>query len=207
MKIIRTRKTYTSCDNLPLSNFINIVVDGDLSQLYAEPARFIHKQSDLSSIWENIFNEYNELTNNTQSRHIFNLIKEIKYIDGKNKTVSECISLLSQVNDVNEYQETIDILNSFGCSHIKITNENKFTTLPRCETVCKRFIIELNQKEAEYQSLNSDDNNKATKQDFYETISYISEHLHGKTIDVHKTTVSMYVADLNLIKNKLTKSN
>lgn len=200
LKILRQRKTYTSCNDLPLHNFIKIVVYGDLSYLYAEPAKFIHRQADLAAIWEVIFNEYNELTNNTNSRHIFELIKDITVLGNRIQLIEDCINLLESVKSVSEYQPTIDILHSFGCGHIIINDETRYKNLPRCRTICKRFIIELNQKESEYQILNKDEDNKVTEQDFYQMIAVVSKFMNGKDIDLHKTTVSLYISYINLMK-------
>lgn len=200
LKILRTRPTYTSCDDLPLANFIKIVCTGELSHLYSEPARFIHRNAPLADIWERIFNEYNELTNNTQSKHIFNLIKEITVLGNRINIVNDCVRLLSEVRDISEYQPMIDILNGYGCSHIVITNENRATTLPRCITVCKRFLQQLNATEGEYTELSKDDGKKVTPQDFYSMIAVISRFMNGKDIDLHKTTVSLYISYINLMK-------
>jgi len=142
MRILRQRPTYTSCDDLPLANFIKIVCTGELVHLYSEPARFIHRNAPLADIWEHIFNEYNELTNNTQSKHVFNLIKEITVLGNRIGIVNDCVNLLRSVEDIANYPDCIAILNSYGCSHITITNENRRTSLDRCITVCKRYIAD-----------------------------------------------------------------
>jgi len=200
MRILKQRPTYTSCDDLPLANFIKIVCTGELVHLYSEPSRFIHRNAPLADIWEHIFNEYNELTNNTQSKHVFNLIKEITVLGNRIGIVNDCVNLLRSVDDVANYPDCISILNSYGCSHITITNENRHTQLDRCITVCKRYIADLNKVETEYNTISNDDQKKVTPQDFYSMIAVVSKFMGGKDIDLHKTTVSLYISYINLMK-------
>lgn len=206
MKLIPIRKTYTSCDDLPLYNFIRIVVDNDLSQLYSEPAKFIHKQADLAAIWEDIFNEYNQLTNNTQSVHIFHLIKDITVLGSKIDIINQIVNCLMNAKDIADYQPLIDILNEYGCAHIKITNDNKEEALKRCISICKRFAVQQLKLNADYDKLNENNSNKVTTQDFLNSVAVLSKHL-GFQIPLHSTTVSLYISYINLLKAANNEAN
>jgi len=195
-----TRPTYTSCDNLPLANFIEIVCTGELKHLYSEPAKYIHKQADLNAIWQVIFNEYNELTNNAQAKHIFNLVRDMYVLQTRISIIDDTIALLASVDDVNDYTDAIGILHQYGCGHIQITNSDKIAQLKRCVSICRKFVLELKQKETEYNALNTDTGAKVTKQDYYANVAVISKYMNGKDIDLHKTTVSLYISYINLMK-------
>lgn len=199
MKLIPTRKTYNSCEELPLANFIKIVVDNDLSQLFKEPAKFIHKQPDLKAIWEAIFEEYNELTNSAQSRQIFSLIKDITVLQNRIQIVNDCISVIMGASDLSGYEPTINILKSYGCN-FEFTNENKREQCEKAITVCKRYLRELMEREQEYSELNKDDGKKVTTQDFYNSIAMLSKAM-GFPIDLHNTTVSLYISYINQVKS------
>jgi len=195
-----TRPTYTSCDNLPLANFIEIVCTGELKHLYSEPAKYIHKQADLASVWQVIFNEYNELTNNAQAKHIFNLVRDMYVLQTRISIIDDAIAFLASVDQIELYQDTINILYQYGCGHIVFTNENKIAQLKRCVSICKKYLLELKQKETEYNALNTDNGAKVTKQDYYANVAIISKYMNGKDIDLHKTTVSLYISYINLMK-------
>ena len=205
MKLIRTRETYTSCDNLPLANFIKIVCDGDLSQLYSEPAKFIHKQANLPSIWENIFNEYNELTDNTQSKHIFNIIREINFLSGKLDIIQQSIDALHKFGS-KDFPKICEMLNQMLGSDFEFTDESLQTDLNRIVTRSKTLVLQLSQVQKEYKDLIGDENKKATVSDYYNLIAQL-EKFNGFKIPLHDTPVSLYISYLNQFKSANENKN
>lgn len=204
MNILPTRKTYTSCEDLPLANFIKIVCDGELKHLYSEPPNAIRRNANLIEIWERIFNEYNELTQSTQSQHVFQLVKEITTLHSRIHLINDCVKLLLSVPDITEYQPTIDVLKSFGCWHVEITNENRQESLSKCVSICKKYVIDLMEAEKQYLAMNKDDGKKTTVNDFYSSIAHLSKFM-GFPIPLHTTTVSLYISYINQFKASIPK--
>lgn len=205
MKLIRERKTYKSCDDLPLYNFIKIVCDGDLSQLYSEPAKFIHKQADLSAIWEKIFNEYNELTDNTQSKHIFNLIKEITLLNGRLEVIQQSVDALAKLGS-KDFPKLCEMLNEMLGTDFEFTDESLQSDLNRIVTRSKTWVLQLSQVQKEYKDMAGDDKNKVTVNDYYSLIAQLSKFF-GFQIPLHTTTVSLYISYLNQFKFANSKEN
>lgn len=198
--MIRTRKTFTSCNDLPLHNFIQIVVHDDLKQLYSEPSKLILKQADLKSIWETIFNQYNDLTNNTQSTHILSLVKEITVLNNKIDIVNYAISCLLKAETTQGYEPLKEMLHSMGFrfsySDETLHNDCKVTL-----SSMKAVIMRKNEAIAEYEAIASDDTKKATEEDYIKLISQLSKFI-GFHIDKYKVTVTEYISYINAFNSQ-----
>jgi len=205
MRILRQRPTYTSCDDLPLANFIKIVCTGELVHLYSEPNRFIHRNAPLSDIWEQIFNEYNELTNNTQSKHVFNLIKEITVINGKLEIIQNAVDVLAKYGS-KDFQGLCQMLREMVQVNYTFEDKNLEKELKSTVTRAKTLIVQLNQSKSEYELIASDDGKKATVNDYYDLIAVLSKFL-GFRIPLHSTTVSLYISYLNQFRIANSKEN
>lgn len=200
MKILRDRKTYKSCDDLPLSNFIKIVVHNDLSQLYSEKARFIHKQVDLVSIWEHIFNEYNELTNNTQSMHILSLMKEITVLNNKIEIINSAIKCLLSAETTEGYEPLKQMLNGMGFrfsySDETLENDCKITL-----SSMKSIIMQKDEAIKEYNEIAKDDGKKVTEADYTSLIAQLAKYMCFH-IDKYKTTVTEFISYINAFNSQ-----
>lgn len=205
LKLLRTRPTYTSCDDLPLANFIKIVCTGELVHLYSEPAKYIHRNAPLAEIWERIFNEYNELTNNTQSKHVFNLIKEITVITGRLEIIQNAVDVLAKYGS-KDFQGLCQMLREMVQVNYTYEDKNLEKELKSTVTRAKILIVQLNQSKSEYELLAADDGKKATVNDYYDLVSVLSK-FQGHQIPLHTTTVSLYISYLNQFRIANSKEN
>lgn len=188
--MIIARKTYTSCSELPLYNFIKIVVHENLSFLYSEGRTVFNRNIDLRPLWEEIYSEYTTISNNTQSKHVFALTKEITVINNKLQIIQNAVNYLAKHYDVR----LCDMLRRMGFMY-KFTPESLQNDLKLTVSSAKRMIVRRQEAEADYNKLNVSDK-KVTEDDFYGLIRQLSR-FNGFPIDVKKTTVTEFVKDIN----------
>lgn len=188
--MIRARKTYTSCSELPLYNFIKIVVHDDLNWLYSEHRTVLNRNTDLQPVWENIFAEYTTISNNTQSKHVFALTKEITVINNKLYIIQCAVDYLAKVYD----ERLCIMLRKMGFRY-RFTPETLEKDLKLTISSAKSMIIRKQEAEADYAKLNQSDK-KVTEDDFYGLVREISR-FNRFPIDARKTSVTEFVKDIN----------
>jgi len=187
--MIRTRKTYNSCSELPLYNFIKIVVHGDLNWLYAENKSALTSKADLQSIWERIFEEYTSISGNPRSAHLFSLVKEITVLGHKLNVINECLKFLSHSYD----KRICDALVSMGFRY-KFTPESLNDDLRRVVSSSKKYVLQKQEAEAEYSKIKGAES-ETTEEDFYGLIRQISR-FNQFAIDPKTTSVMEFVKDI-----------
>jgi len=193
--MLKLRKTFTSCSDLPLYNFIKIVVTNDKNWLYSEHKMPWLKSADLESIWENIFNEYSELSNDKHGKAVFSITKTLTVLNGKIWVIEQCLSLLqsvSSVGDVKDYAETIQTLKSYGFNYewLNITLDDD---IRKTKSSMKRIVLERNDAQKSYENLQSDNSKQATEADFDILIGQLSK-FQGYYIDKKVITVAEYIS-------------
>lgn len=198
--MIYNRKTYSSCSELPLHNFIKIVVHDDLSWLYSERRTVFNRNIDLRPLWGDIFAEYTTISNNTQSKHVFALTKEITVINNKLQIIKKAVDFLSNHYDVR----LCDMLRSMGFMY-KYTPESMQNDLKLTISSAKRMVIRRKEAQDDYDKLNVSDK-KVTEADFYGLVRQLSR-FNGFPIDAKKTTVTEFVNDINAFNIENTPKN
>lgn len=188
--MIVARKTYTSCNELPLYNFIKIVVHDDLSFLYSERRTVFNRNIDLQPLWADIFAEYSTISNNTQSKHVFALTKEITVINTKLAIIQNAVNYLAKHYDVR----LCDMLRRMGFMY-KYNPDSLMNDLKLTISSAKRLVIRKQEAEDDYSKLNVS-NKKVTENDFYGLVRQLSR-FNGFPIDAKKTTVTEFVKDIN----------
>jgi len=195
-------EVYRSCVELPLYNFIKIVVNNDLKYLYKKNKLFYHKSPDLIAVWDLIFDEYSRLSDNTQNSHILELLKEIRTIELKISLINTIVSLLRSVakngSNIVDYEPSINLLKQYGF-YFEYLN---VTLLDDCDKVLnqsKTLQIELNDLQSDYNSLTSANNSAATEKDFIDEVALISSH-HKIQINTKQISVMEYISYLSLFK-------
>lgn len=200
--MILTPKTYTSCSDLPLYNFIKIVVFNDLEQLYVSKLKIFHKKVDLISLWDKIFDEYSQLSDNTQSGHMLELLKSIKEIEFKLNIISSCLQVLSNCVKHNlnviDYQLTIDTLKSYGFYH-EYSNLTLLEDIKHIISGSKTLNIELADLIEEYKKIDTAKESAATEKDFIDEVALISS-FHKIQINTKQISVMEYISYLSLFK-------
>jgi hypothetical protein len=184
--MIYPRKTYLSCSELPLFNFIKIVVNDDTSYLYSEPKKPWNKPVDLPALWEGIFNEYSALSGNKQNAHILSLIKEITVLNNKLLIIQEAVSYLSHTFDVRLCNMLRGMGFLFQYNPDSMMNDLKLTI-----SSAKRIIIQKQQAEKEFSALDQD-KSKVTEKDYNALLTQLSKYMKFK-IDPKQTSVLDFV--------------
>lgn len=190
--MIVARKTYTSCSELPLYNFIKIVVHDDLNFLYSERRTVFNRNIDLQPLWADIFAEYSTISNNTQSKHVFALTKEITVINHKLDIIQRAVNHLAKPGNYDV--RLCDMLRRMGFMY-KYNPDSLMNDLKLTISSAKRLVIRKQEAEDDYAKLNVSDK-KVTEDDFYGLVRQLSR-FNGFPIDVKKTTVTEFVKDIN----------
>lgn len=193
-------KLYTSCETLPLYNWIKLLVTSDLKYLYVSRPMFYHNHSKAAEVWENIFNEYTELTNDEKTNQVLSLIKGITVINNKLEIVQSAINLLAIARPLSDYQATIKLLKDFGFNY-RFNDQTISDDLKRTASSAKRMIIQRKQMESDYEKVNSG-TEKATEKDYYNMLTQLSKFL-GFHVDAKKTNVLQYISYVEQFNNSL----
>lgn len=195
--MINARKTYKSCSELPLYNFIKIVVHDDLNWLYSEPKSILRHSVDLRLLWSDIFAEYTTISNNTQSKHVFALTKEITVINNKLILIQTAVDYLTKNYD----ERLCAVLRRMGFMY-KFTPDTLQNDLKLTISSAKRLVIRKQEAEADYSKLNTSDK-KVTEDDFYGLITQLSRFVAFR-INPKETTVTEFAKYINAfnIENK-----
>lgn len=194
---------YKSCYELPLYNFIKIVVTGDLTWLYKtkHKRKFLQTtDKSLQQTWESIFNEYTSLAGTNASNHLFQLLKELTVIDNKLKIIQHIVMYLgrSYAQDDNT-QSLVKILRSYGFL-FSYSPETIKKDLQLTISSAKRLLIQRQEAEIDYnKAMESSD--KVDEKHYYQALAHLSKFMSFR-IDAKATTVIEYLAYLEIYKSQ-----
>ena len=173
-----------------------------MRQLYSDKDTWLMRP-DLESIWDNIFMEYSELSQDKQGTHVFALIKEIHVLSKKIELIQLCIDLLYKCYDISKFGETIKTLKSLTGVSYKFTEETLLNDLKNTSNVAKKFIIQYEEVMHEYKEIAGKEQAKASEMDFMEEIAFVkSANGVGVSFDISKLTVMEYIAFVKQLKSK-----
>lgn len=219
------RKHYRNCDELPIFNFYKVMETNDYAWLYSEPLTLWVKissffkrlfrieslekiENELSSLWENIYNEYLKLIGDTTSEFYYELLNEVLYLETRHRVVLEILKQLSK--------ETTSI--KYRSLYIKELRSWKYkinTSKPLGEEL-DRMIRQLRASENtirikthELQQL-KDTGNVNEKTTLIEQIVSLEDALSKNHIDEKTTVVSKWVAMIKKVEinnNLIRKRN
>lgn len=199
-------KCYTDCSQLPLLNFIKVLTTDDKSWLMIKRGWVFRNNKELENIWDNIFMEYTELSQDKQGSHIFGLIKELTTVKNRLDQIQNSISALFKIYEagigLDKFQPLINNLKSLAGVSFKFSEETLLEDLKKTETVAKKYVVQYEETLAEYQKIAKSEQSKATEKDYYEQMAFISDNLNGVNIDPKTTTVLQYIGYINHIKQK-----
>jgi len=125
---------YKTLRKLPMVTFTEIIESGDIKLLSDEETDI----NELVAIWNELFEEYQKKYNKQNSNKVFNLDKEIEYLDKKYLEIKLIVEALKF--DVN--QKLIAILRDYG---YRFRDENYNEDLERVERESKGIIQKINQ--------------------------------------------------------------
>jgi len=124
---------YKTLRKLPMMTFTEIIESGDITLLSDEET-----SEDLVSIWNDLFEEYQKKYNKQNSNKVFNLEREIEYLDKKHFEIKLIIEALK----FDVYPELISILRDYG---YRFRDEFYNEDLERVERESKGIIQKINQ--------------------------------------------------------------
>jgi hypothetical protein len=196
--------TYKSCYDLPLYNFIKIVVTGDLRWLHKTRIKnkFLNASgASLQKTWEEIFNEYTSLSGTSASNHLFQLLKHLTVLDNKLAIIQHIVTFLSVYYDEKHpnTQDLVKILKSYGFlfsySPNTIQNDLKSTV-----SSAKRFLIQRAEADQDYNKA-LEGTEKVDEKHYYQALGYLSKFMNFR-IDAKITTVIEYLSYLEIYKEQ-----
>lgn len=186
-------KIHKSCDTLPLSNFIDILISGNLKRLivfgWAKPKT-------LGSVWDKIFQDYTEMTQDSNHKHLLSTVKEYTQLINKIEIVQMLITSLAK----RRHLGIIQALKKFGFHH-PFTPKSMESDIKLVIAKVKSWVFRANKL---YEELNKPENtqNQLKRSDFSDLLAELG-NFQGYHIDPRKTTVSEYVAVLNRFKKHI----
>jgi len=184
--MIKTRKTYNSCAELPLFNFIKLVVTNETEWIYSEPKSVLKKEVDTQALWETIFEEYSRLSNNTKNKQILSLLKEITTINVKLDLVDAICVFLSDTFDA----DLVQILKNMGFRY-RYTEETIAKDIQLTLSSAKRMIFTRDEAMREYEIANKQED-PLTEKDFNKLVIQLSKFI-GFSIDTKKASTLDFI--------------
>lgn len=196
--MLRRRKTYTSCADLPLYNFIQMVVHGKYDYIYSEHKTVLNRNFNTKSLYSDIFSEYTSLSDNHQNKHIFELTKDIEVANNKLIIIHSAVSILLTVRD----EGLIKMLKGMGFFMFTYSELTMDSDLKKTLTIAKSIAMRRDENFAEYAKI-AENNEPVTEDTYYGLIREISR-FNKFPIDVHKTTVLEFMKDVKAFEKANT---
>lgn len=189
---IKPVKLLCTCGEVKMSVFVQCIVKGDYSGLISQGKP---SNEQLNQAWEQLFNEYINLSGDLSVKKLLSLLKEIAILSNRLMLIEMIVSQLA----VEHVPGLADQLRKLGFRFQYAEGENLMRELELTIAQSKTQLVQLNQAKAELEEMRSTDNKQATAQDFEMQISAIEE-FKGVAIDIDTYTVARYCADVNRMK-------
>lgn len=181
---------YKSCHDLPLSVFIKIMTTGDAKYLIK---RGYFTKKYVSNAWDNISQEYIELSGNKTQKVILSMVKDISQLKGKLFIVQAIVDRLSVSYDPDLVRMLISL--GFNNRYNPENKESYIQDLKRTITKAKSMLVQISEKEKSLSAIQSG-NEKSTASDYENYIAQLSKY-QGYFIDPKNTTVAQFIAIVN----------
>lgn len=189
----KTGLVYKSISDLPLHNFIEITITGDLKWLIIEG-----EPQDLDEHWANIYSEYDDVVGAGGESKGLSLAKQITMLTNKLTVIKNLIQYLR----VKRSERLIELLTADYGFKFKYTDLQK--DLNRTETLLKTDELKLIKLTADYEKLS--ESKGMTREDFTDILVSLSKHL-GYMPNKHKITVAEYVSMIKDFKRYNSPKN
>lgn len=184
---------YTSCEELPLYNYIRCDVYGNLKHLIisGNPTA-----EELQTAWEKIQEEYFSLSESTFDAYAMTLFFDIARMEMQLEVIANCVDLMAYGTKYH-CPELLDILAGYGYTVERDPNSPTFVdTIKRIEKRAKSRLIQLKDKRARFEQLKEGkEGNKITVAYYDNVLTTLSKH-YGDTIYADRITVSRYASML-----------
>lgn len=185
--IFKRAKYYKNCDELPLYNFIQILVTGDLNYLLIQGSR-----KNLKSIWGAIYSEYCTISSNDGQMEVLNILKQLTYTGNKIYMIS---TILESLN--SGYNEELASKLQFLGINVLIDTKDSETyqnSLKRIASLLKNMIFSYDKLKEDFQKISS--KNDVKKSDYDNLLTELSKY-QGYRLDSKVVSVSEFVSILN----------
>lgn len=126
---------YKSLRTLPKIVQMDIIESGDLTLLCSNGEELVIEE--LIALWVSIQDEFNQRYNKQKTSKVFNLYKEIEYLEKKYTIIKCAVDALEF--DVND--ELIELLQGYG---YRLRKENYIEDLKRIERESEAIVIKIN---------------------------------------------------------------
>ncbi|MES2796656.1 MAG: hypothetical protein V4683_11850 [Bacteroidota bacterium] len=124
---------YKTLRKIPMITLIEIIDDLDITRLSDEKTPI----EELVSIWEVMYQEYQDKYNKQNSQKVFSLSKEIEFLEKKYVVIKCAVEALK----FDVHQELIDMLLDYG---YRFNQQNYNEDLLRVERECEGIIQKIN---------------------------------------------------------------
>lgn len=125
---------YKTLRKIPMITFIEIIDDMDITRLSDEEIPI----DELVSIWDIMYQEYQDKYNKQNSQKVFSLSKEIEFLEKKYVVIKCAVEALK----FDVHPELIAMLLDYG---YHFSNENYSEDLLRVERECEGIVQKINQ--------------------------------------------------------------
>lgn len=181
---------YDTLRKLPKVVQVEILETGDITLLNPENENIEIEK--LLAIWDNLQEQFNEKYNKQESSKIFNVYKEIEYLDKKYNIIRYAVEAL----EFDQHQQLINMLHEYG---YKLTKENYNEDLKRIHRESEGIITKIKH------FLNMLPKKKETSQNDTTIIDNMAAYssILGYDFDFYTISVEKYHALEPIIKKKI----
>lgn len=178
---------------MPLSVFIRCLCDNDLSAMLidGEAAGDV-----LSEAWQNIYNEYLDLTAKNGNNEVLTLLQEFDSFFYKHAVIENTVTILRLYYE----QDLINILKGYGY-HFQFNPEDPEKYHKDLDSVMqrsKRMILEMEIRRKQIESLQKANLGAVINRQYFDEILVTLSKFSGYHVNEDLVTVSRYCAILNL---------
>lgn len=179
-------EAYESCDTLPFSNFIELSVTGDLKWLVKSG-----NPTNLDAICAKIQSEYSELSQDKDTNTLLELNALIKYYEGRIAITNHIVSHLRE----RRLDALILILQKPSPEGLgfMFTYEDLQGDLTRTLIMSKSDEMKMNRAIMERDEMTGDEEQIATKKDWYARLSSIDKHRQSPPTNPANITVMQFI--------------
>lgn len=183
---------YTRCSELPLHNFIQIINTDKLEWLLKDQTGTL--PDNAVEVWEGIFCEYMEKTNDSQYRYMIDLTYEIERLRVRMLAVEASLKVLA----IQKSKPLIGALLELGYKVEDMKGwDAYFQSLENIKKRLGTVSFELRQKQKEFEDLRKSYGRAKTDEDYFTRALAMLSKYQGYRIDPLVTTVSEYAQILN----------
>jgi recombinational DNA repair ATPase RecF len=160
-------------------------------------------ESQIKQAWEKIYDEYLTIIKDREQSYIMNLSREINLLEFKVNIINYCVNILDIQNSLGDEtdEEIVNVIRQFVPVFGEFNDTDRIEYVKKLQQIInnsKRFIIELKNKEIEFDKLMPKTKQSIKREYFDRLISQVSKYVKYQ---ISKYTISVtefanLVADL-----------